>query len=394
MFSHVPQRILDKCITFDEARNRLAQRQSVIHDIRGPLNDWTARVINSQFVMHNRSTGRDYIPTEHAIGNMCYIGGIPEFFPRMLREPKFHPTKMEQNGSPKKLYDRDSGDADLLVNIFNNSLFRADRTDQQKERLFRTWDNGTLRACLSDQYAIVNNQWVMEQWQQILPQDALITHWRGDADNIYGNVLLPDTIRQDKDSDYGGGLNIGNSEIGVRRVKSCLFVFRSICSNGIIFGLKTRDGISKVHRGELDLKKFALDIQAMAQAQLKLAGNKVDELMKLRQFSVGTTPIINVFAELAKSYSISKAAIRGIIKEFPKEVGLLDKEAYSAFGIVNSMTRYSQTLDDESWVETDNLAGTLTDMSPAKWGNVVASAALMDKKDLEKLVGSDLVVAA
>ena len=61
-----------------------------------------------------------------------------------------------------------------------------------------------MRAMLSNKYAIVNNQWMMEVIQEAVP-NGMLSHWRGDADTMYGNVLIPDSIREEDDSDYAIG---------------------------------------------------------------------------------------------------------------------------------------------------------------------------------------------
>ncbi len=70
--------------------------------------------------------------------------------------------------------------------------------------------------------------------RKLIPGGRL-SHWRGDADTLWGNVLIPDTIRQESDSDYGGMVSIGNSEIRERRITSRPSVFRAICFNGCIW---------------------------------------------------------------------------------------------------------------------------------------------------------------
>jgi hypothetical protein len=138
--------------------------------------------------------------------NIAVAGRTSDWFLRDLRENKNHQTKDEV------VFKRDRGDAELLVQCLKQTLWRADRFDQEKERLWRTWSDGSMRAMLSDKYAIVNNAWVMEVIREAVPA-GMFSHWRGDADNMYGNVLIPDSIRQEDDSDYGGMLSVGNSEI-------------------------------------------------------------------------------------------------------------------------------------------------------------------------------------
>jgi hypothetical protein len=43
--------------------------------------------------------------------------------------------------------------------------------------------------------------------------DALASHFFNNGDDIQGNILLPDYIKEQPDSDYGVGISFRNSEI-------------------------------------------------------------------------------------------------------------------------------------------------------------------------------------
>src|SRR5437763_10689431 len=78
-----------------------------------------------------------------------------------------------EDGRGRQLYARDREDAETLVRVF----------------LWRTRKDGTLRAMLTDSYAIINNEWFMEALAKLVP-GGLCSHWRGDSDSIWGNILI------------------------------------------------------------------------------------------------------------------------------------------------------------------------------------------------------------
>jgi hypothetical protein len=156
---------------------------------------------------------------------------------RGLLAPIPHATKKDEDGEPVTVEGGERGVADfevlrdyIKVHVFDGE--RVDQgVDQDKQRLIRTWSDGTLRAFLSQKYTIVNNAWFLDVLSKAIP-GGVVSHWKGDADSIFGNVLIPDTIRAEADSDFGGMLSVGNSEIGTRRISSLPSVFRAICMNG------------------------------------------------------------------------------------------------------------------------------------------------------------------
>lgn len=389
-FGHISQYWLPKCLTFEQGRAKLAEQQSQIEDFRDPLSRWEP-VVNDAgaFAFKNKATGREYTPTDHALGLMCQVGrGMSDWAVRALREPIRHASKLEEGGDNKAiLFERGRADAEVLRDYVRIHLFNPDRVDQEKTRLFRTWKDGTLRALLSDQYAIVNNGWYLDLLSKLIP-GGMLSHWKGDADSIYGNVLIPDTIRAEKDSDYGGMLSIGNSEIGLRRISSMPSVFRAICMNGCIWEQELGVEVDIRHRGQINFEELAAKIKDNLEKQIPLLPVGIQKVLGLRAYGVGDTPLPNVFAQLSLDYSLGKKEVCGVQTAFVKEVSDLGaEEGRTAFGVMNSITRFGQTLDDGRWVKFDQIGGALANMSRDDWDKFRNRAANLSTKQVEKRLG-------
>ena len=64
-----------KCISFDEGLEKLGNEQSVIEDFREPLSAfYTVVTGKGKFAIRKKSTGKDYIPTPHALRQMAVAG--------------------------------------------------------------------------------------------------------------------------------------------------------------------------------------------------------------------------------------------------------------------------------------------------------------------------------
>lgn len=373
-------------MSYEDGLQALAVDQSKIVDHLEPLSNWLPTVKDGRFGLEHKTDGQVYFPTEHAIKNIATVGLTSEWFLRDLVTNKKHPTKKDKKtGEPSLLFNRDAQDAELLARVVSDTLFRSDRIDQSKKRLFRTWSDGTLRALLSDQYAIVNNQWVLEVMKELIPGGRL-SHWRGDADSIFGNVLIPDTIRQEQDSDYGGMLSLSNSEIGIRVIGTLPNVFRSICLNGCIWNRENGVAMHKRHRGQIDLDDLKKAIRENLNKQIPLLTEGVDKLLDLRTLAVGDVPMRNVFAQLAKDFSLSKKQANGVFDAWHVEAQLLgpkSDESRSAFSVANAVTRFGQTLDNSDWVRFDEIGGDITNFDAAKWGKFTFRAKELDEKNIE-----------
>jgi hypothetical protein len=376
------------CMTFDKGKEVLAEQQASIEDIRGGLNQWAAVATDDGVRFKCKANGRLYKPTEHAYNLMCGVGrGMSTWAVNALTRPIAHPTKKDVDGEPVPLEGgtRTMADHEVLVNYLNVHLFNRDRVDQEKPRLFRTWKDGTLRAVLSEIYTTVNNGWVLDLFSKLLP-GGMLSHWRGDADEIYGNILIPDTIRAEKDSDFGGMVSIGNSEIGTRRISSTPSVFRAICMNGCIWNQEVGKEYNQVHRGKtLDFEKIASEIKCLLEAQIPLLPQGIQRVLGLRAYGVGDVPMQKIIGQIALDASMSKKQVAALFDGFGEERKIIGDEARTAYGLVNSITRAGQRFDNETWVRFDTLAGGIVSLDRNGWEKFRNRAANITDKALERV---------
>ena len=117
-----------------------------------------------------------------------------------------------------------------LVRYINDGLNRrsADYRAGKEFRLrCRKSDDGSdiVRAIVSDRYGVIDNDEALGMVIDALPslQDALASHWWNDGDSVIGNILLPDHMKSQPDSDYGVGISFRNRCSGSSepRARSC-----------------------------------------------------------------------------------------------------------------------------------------------------------------------------
>ena len=139
-----------------------------------------------------------------------------------------------------------------MVKFVNDELNRRESewTDKGKEpREFRVRtrhdENGNTvaRAIVSERYGVIDNLEALEMIIDSLPKgsslkDALASHLHNDGDDMYGNLLLPDNMKSEPDSDYGVGIAFKNSEIRNRPFKFSPSLFKAIRLNGMNLGCK------------------------------------------------------------------------------------------------------------------------------------------------------------
>lgn len=390
-FSHVSGRwIASDCQTFEAAKAALIDDQRKIQDFKAPLCEWDVVVTDKGIVFKHLPTGQEFAPTDHALNGVCAVGqGLSSWAVRNMLAPIPHRTKKDADGE-KVIIDggqRGQADFEVLRDYIRVHLFNAERVDQEKTRLFRTWTDGTMRALLSDQYTIVNNVWFLDLLESIIP-GGLVSHWRGDADSIYGNILIPDTIRAESDSDFGGMLSVGNSEIGTRRISSLPSVFRAICMNGCIWDQELGKALRKVHRGVVDFEALGAMIRENLESQIPLLPQGIERVLGLRAFGCGDVPMTNMLAQTAETFKMSKPQIAAVAEGWGEEISLLGpKEGKTAYGLSNAVTRAGQTLSNDKWVEFDTIGGDFASMDRDGWDKFRSRAGKLDAKAVKGKLG-------
>jgi hypothetical protein len=351
-----------KTQSFDDGLEALEKGRAATEDVRATMQQMKPGVDKDGRLAIIHQDGRSFRPTEFAIGKLGEWAGCGSWFAGQLFP-----------GS-------DKGDAETLAHVLANGLRKLDQT---REFLWRTRKDGSLRALLTDRYAVIDNRWFLESLQRLIPGGRL-SHWRGDADTIYGNILIPDTIRQEKDSDYGGMLSIGNSEIGERKVSSIPSIFRAICMNGCIWGAEVGRGIKQVHRGKIDTHALFLVLKDNLEAQIPLLPKGIEKLLGTRSLGWDGVSLKPVFAQ-AGYYEgkLSKKQMGTVMEGFVEESRVTPDTAKTLFGVINAFTRAGQKMSPADWVKLDTIGGELAEYGTDDWSRLTSRAKSLSKKEVE-----------
>ena len=322
---------------------------------------------NQLCITHPR--GSQFVPTDWAMQQLSTRMSAPSA--SALREMRNQPE-----------YDKQDGQ--LMVDYCNNYFRRIKEKTPNKEFRLRTYNDGTCRAFVTDKYTPVDNRWYLEALKEFLP-DARYSHWKGDEDTIFGNLLLPDSIMdygQDDDTDYGGMVSVSNCEIGKRRISQYPSIFRAICMNGCIWGQQKGKDVNKVHRGKIDLDALKIALAENIEFQLSILPDGIRKFLDTRskEFDPTVTSHKGMVAAVANEFRLDKRLATNTLEQYVKH----EFEHHNLFGVINSLTRAGQNFDSQTWVNVDTIGGNLMQMSASKWHNLQAKAQSMTDKDFDK----------
>ena len=384
-FGNVSKLWYDKTMSYDEGMELLEHDRGHRQDYlvtRGEM-QFDVREVDGRARFGVEINDQFYVPTDHALKLMVSksCNGKGTGFVKSLVD-NLHDAKDNVK------IERDMQDAQTVLSIIRNGIRRTPIDTKFKVRCH---DGGTMRAFLSEKYAEVDNRWYLDQIKNIVPAGRL-SHWRGDSDTIFGNVLIPDTIREENDSDYGGMVSIGNCEIGKRNVMSLPSLFRAICMNGCIWDQTEGFEIKVRHIGEIDLDQLAVKIRDNIEKQIPLIPMGIERLLGIRAKGTDGIPVKNLIAATAQTHKVDKRGASAILTAWVSQESKIAPEERSLFDIVNSVTRAGQSLDNKSWVNYDKLGGTLMNYNDRQWTKLKTLAEGYDDKDLSSSFAKTLAV--
>jgi hypothetical protein len=325
--------------------------------------------------------GREFKPTVHAFNQLAGWCKLSRQYVKDMCNPV-----LKQNGEVD--YQRDRRDAESFLDSLKNGYRRL---DPEKEFRFRTYSDGTLRAMLSDRYTIIDNIWYLETLAELFKEiggdEPRLSHWRGNADTLYGNILIPDTCRADQDSDYGGMISVSNCEIGIRRLSQLPSVFRAICMNGCIWDQEKGEEIHKVHKGNINLKDLRCDLANNLNDQIPLLAEGVNRFLAARDMKVKSgVKLSAIFAVIANEHRFAFGA-NGQASKIVSEYVTHEAGDKNLFGIVNAITRAGQLYEPNEWVRFDRVAGELINMNVNEWDALQDRAKAIKPKLYDKVYG-------
>lgn len=358
-FNHVSKLWYPQTISYEDGIEQITKAKRERQDI----------ITNAAGISFGTKTGKDFevsidgqkfTPNDHSARQLCNWFSVPQtLWTYYMRK------------------DRTEGDVAVLLNAFRNG--REFTYNEPKDLLFRTYKDGTLRGVMSKKYSCIPNEWYVELLKKFIP-DGRLSHWRGDADTVFGNVLIPDTIRTESDSDYGGMLSVSNCEIGRRVVSQLPSIFRAICMNGCIWG-QTKGIEMRQRHIHIKMEQLEEMVRENIHKQIPLVTTAAQKLIDTHSLKADAGVAL-LFAVIAKQNALGSEVAGEMISQWN-----LNSQEKTAFGIVDAVTRTGQKFSNDVWVKCDEIGGTIVREGVKGWDRLNGFAKLMSEKEMNKVYG-------
>lgn len=283
-----------------------------------------------------------------------------------------HRQIADRLGIPFKYYDRMRLEYPTLLDQNINGWLMKN----PEKRMLRTLD-GKLRAFLSDRYRRLDN---LELVDHVLPVIAQMKGCSIESCDITETHLYMKVINRTMKTELTpgdvvqAGFVISNSEIGLGALKVEPLVYRLVCRNGMISKdlahkkyhagkqVEDTDNAYELYSDETlaaDDKAYFLKVQDIVSAAVDEAkfNLTVDKMRASMNIPTGDNPVKTVEV-LGDKYILNKTERATILRHF------IMSNDYTAFGLVNAVTRSSQDISDYNRAtELERLGGTILDES-------------------------------
>ena len=293
------------------------------------------------------------------------------------------------------------GYSDELVKFVNDELNRREQDWSNKGKDAREFrvrtrhdDDGNpiARAIVSERYGVIDNLEAMEMIIDALPskdaiKDALASHLHNDGDDMFGNLLLPDNIKSEPDSDYGVGIAFRNSEVRNSTFKVSPFLFRAICLNGMIWGRQDSSiKVNQRHMGNIDKQELREEVRRAIVVALSQGNDLLTLLGHSKHVEVNNPE--QVIAQLSRDNKMTIAQGKLWHKGYLESLQEVSGHAHdrTAFGIVNGLTRSAQQYTGSTREQMETIASAI--LAPAidadlqaiskRWGLISERAKSLD----------------
>ncbi len=301
------------------------------------------------------------------------------------------------------------GYGDHMVTFVNDELSRRETEWNNKGKDAREFrvrtrhdddGNTVARAVVSERYGVIDNAQAMEILINALPsssdlKDILASHVFNDGDDMFGNLLLPDMMKSEPDSDYGVGIAFRNSEIRNATFKVSPFLFRAICLNGMIWGRQNSEiKVNQRHMGKIDLNELQTQVTRAVAVALTQGNDLLTLLGHSKQVEVKN--VEQTIAQLSRDNKLTimqgKLWHKGYLDSLHETAG--HQHDKTAFGIVNGLTRSAQEYTGSTREQMETLASSI--LSPAidsdlqaiskRWGLISERAKALDEDTVRNYV--------
>lgn len=244
-----------------------------------------------------------------------------------------------------------------------NRLLRVHKGD-----MFIRTCNDEIRGILSPRYACFDSDKILkvisfflEHNPFIKSEDIYVDSYINDMERFHLRISSKLPVADLPDSDIRYGLMIDSSDVGLSRLRVRFFIYKVMCTNGLVYRTFGMNMFSHSHIGIISVEEFAAGLTRSFQLFPQIAKQASSQITVALQFPLLNNGLIDFSKEDAEAVRLRERMARetGLGVNALKELSLIAVRRYgiTAWGYVNAITEYAQRYDIERRLELEQIAG-------------------------------------
>lgn len=309
------------------------------HNIQSLCEDFTVRNVTDERLRLNELAGITYITesgevrrpsiSRHAMGQLCNKVGVPhEYMKKCIS----------------------SGRIELAQDNMNSWL-----SDFNKDLFIREYD-GKIRGVLTPRYSVCDTPTILQSMQDSFPvDDYSIKGFFLNEERLHMRLVSPTRLPVDNEDLYPG-FSIDSSDVGRSNLTVNFFIWKKVCTNGLIVPKKFGVLFHQVHRG-ITTEAFQSNLQEALDLVEPIVAKVVESIK-----NTATVSLEDAFKDedsLKELIESIKNSTNMSDESTGKVIQLMQDGTYNRnrWGLINSITQVAQDFTLERRIELERIAG-------------------------------------
>ena len=309
------------------------------HNIQSLCEDFTVREANNKNLMLNEFAGITYAPevggirrptiSRHAMGQLCGKVGVPHDYMRKCIS---------------------SGRIELAQDNLNSWL-----EDFNKDLFIREY-NGTIRGVLTPRYSVCDTPTILETMQDSFPvNDYRIKGFFLNEERLHMRLVSPTRLPVDNEDLYPG-FSIDSSDVGRSNLTINFFIWKKVCTNGLVVPKKFGVLFHQIHRG-IKTEIFREELKSALDSVDPIVAKVVESIkntstMSLEDAFKDEDSLKQLIDSVKRTTSLSDEGAGKVIELM--QTGVYQRNRW---GLINSITQVAQNYTLDKRVELERIAG-------------------------------------
>ena len=247
----------------------------------------------------------------------------------------------------------DAGKEKLFARNMNEWLLEQ---PEDSSALVRMYD-GNVRGFLSSRYTSYDSPYVIRNIMDNIDEDEFVIkgHFLNET-NFHIRMIKKERMHVDNEDLYAG-LSISSSDVGVGSLNVNFFIYKQVCSNGLIVSKIGGRLLRQRHIG-IDGKQFELALNEVYTKFDDICKNVESIISKAKSEFWDEKEIENYIMKATKEAKLTKKQQERVL-ELAKTRYISSNGSVSKWGIINGLTEVAQEMNFDRQIEVETYAGNL-----------------------------------